>query len=377
MSCGSPHTASTAAAADTLQAPSRHSSRPEQRAVKPHDKGCSALGSHVAAAGADEGSSHAATSTRAPAELGAERRMGVEAQAEESVMEAKDAEAEGKKAKPRSALPGICHHGRQRTRCKECDGSGVCEHQRLRHYCKQCGGSGICAHGRRKSDCKECRGSSICEHGKQKRQCRECLAAFGACEHGKAKNRYCKQCGNMPVSSQSSRAKPTFHTTFTKINHSANDEHVVVAACAAAAAPVPEFAAALAAAAPLMDAMQLNQMLQSRLPLAGFGLPSAAPLNPMLMTSLLPVPLAMQAQESFNLNLLLARAHYASLSQQQALQQARYLLQQQPLAPLTVLAPGPSLGLLLGQRFAQPPGQQLQQPTSASQLAANAFAPFR
>jgi len=63
--------------------------------------------------------------------------------------------------------------------------------------------------------------------------------------------------------------------------------------------------------------------------------------------------------------------------QQQALQQARYLLQQQPLAPLTVLAPGPSLGLLLGQRFAQPPGQQLQQPTSASQLAANAFAPFR
>jgi hypothetical protein len=126
-----------------------------------------------------------------------------------------------------------------------------------------------------------------------------------------------------------------------------------------------------------MDAIQLNQMLQSRLPLASFGLLSAAPLNPMLMTPLLPVPLAMQAQESFNLNLLLARAHYASLSQQQALQQARYLLQQQPLAPLTVLAPGPSLGLLLGQRFAQPPGQQLQQPTSASQLAANAFAPFR
>ena len=356
MSCGSPHTASTAAAADTLQAPSRHSSRPEQRAVKPHDKGCSALGLHVAAAGADEGSSHAATSTRAPAELGAERRMGVEAQAEESVMEAKDAEAEGKKAKPRSALPGICHHGRQRTRCKECDGSGVCEHQRLRHYCKQCGGSGICAHGRRKSDCKECRGSSICEHGKQKRQCRECLEAYGACEHGKAKNRYCKQCGNTGVRRYGVNA---------------------VAACAAAAAPAPEFAAALPAAAPLMDAMQLNQMLQSRLPLAGFGLPSAAPLNPVLMTSLLPVPLAMQAQESFNLNLLLARAHYASLSQQQALQQARYLLQQQPLAPLTVLAPGPSLGLLLGQRFAQPPGQQLQQPTSASQLAANAFAPFR
>lgn len=125
--------------------------------------------------------------------------------------------------------------------------------------------------------------------------------------------------------------------------------------------------------------MQLNHMLQSRLALAGFGLPSAAAFNPMLMTSLLPVPLAMQAQQSFDLNLLLARANFASLSQQQALQQARYLLQQQPqpLAPLTVLAPGPSLGPLLDQRFVQLPGQQPQQPSSASQLAANAFAPFR
>ena len=362
MSCGSPHTASTAAAAAPLQAPSRHSSRPEQRAVKPHDKGGSALGLHVAAAGADEGSSHAATSTPAPAELGAERRMGVEAQAEESVKEAKEAEAKGKKAKPRSALPGICHHGRQRTRCKDCDGSGVCEHQRLRHYCKQCGGSGICAHGRRKSDCKGCRGSSICEHGKQKRQCRECLAAYGACEHGKARNRYCKQCGNTGVGRYGARAAQA---------------HNAVAACAAAAAPAVEFAAASPAAAPLMDAMQLNHMLQSRLALAGFGLPSAAAFNPMLMTSLLPVPLAMQAQQSFDLNLLLARANFASLSQQQALQQARYLLQQQPLAPLTVLAPGPSLGPLLDQRFVPLPGQQPQQTSSASQLAANAFAPFR
>ena len=153
--------------------------------------------------------------------------------------------------------------------------------------------------------------------------------------------------------------------------------HNAVAACAAAAEPAAAFAAALPAAAPLMDAMQLNQMLQSRLALAGFGLPSAAAFNPMLMTSLLPVPLAVQAQQSFDLNLLLARANFASLSQQQALQQARYLLQQQPLAPLTVLAPGPSLGPLLDQRFVQLPGQQQQQPSSASQLAANAFAPFR
>ena len=63
-------------------------------------------------------------------------------------------EARAKKPKRCNGLPGICEHGRQRSRCKECDGSGVCEHRRLRHYCKQCGGSGICEHGRRKSDCK-------------------------------------------------------------------------------------------------------------------------------------------------------------------------------------------------------------------------------
>jgi hypothetical protein len=289
------------------------------------------------------------------------------------VNEAKDAEAQVKKSKPRSALPGICQHGRQRSRCKECDGSGVCEHQRLRHYCKQCGGSAICMHGRRKSDCKECRGSSICEHGKQKRQCRECLAVYGACEHGKAKNRYCKKCGNTDARHYGARAAQA---------------HNAAVASTPAAAPALEPAAAFPAAAPLVDAVQLNQMLQPRVPgWAGFGLPSAAALNPLLMTSLLPAPYtAMQAQQSFNLNLLLARANYASLSQQQTLQQARYLLQQQPLAPFTVLAPGPSLSPLLGQCFAQPPGQQqlllqqlqqLQQPSSASQLAANAFAPYR
>jgi hypothetical protein len=298
-----------------------------------------------------------------------ERLLGAEAQGEDptrarAVIEAKDAQAQVKKSKPRSALPGICHHGRQRTRCKECDGSGICEHQKLRHYCKQCGGSGICEHGRRKSDCKECRGSSICEHGKQKRQCRQCLAVHGACEHGKAKNRYCKLCGNTEVRKISARAAQA---------------HNAAAASTRAAAPAPELAAAFPAAAPLEDAVQLNQMLQPRVPgWAGFGQPSAAALNPLLMTSLLPVPFtAMQAQQSFNLNLLLARANCASLSQQQMLQQVRYVLQQQPLGPFTVLAPGPSLSPLLGQCFAQPPGQQLQQLSSASQLAANDFVPYR
>jgi hypothetical protein len=117
-------------------------------------------------------------------------------------------EASARKPNIRRGLPGICEHGRQRSRCKECDGSGVCEHRKLRHYCKICCGSGICAHGRRKSDCKHCRGSSICEHGKQKRQCKECLAAYGACGHGKAKNRHCRLCGTDPPPSQSARARP-------------------------------------------------------------------------------------------------------------------------------------------------------------------------
>ena len=61
---------------------------------------------------------------------------------------------------------GICEHGRQREKCKECGGSGLCEHGRERSQCKECGGSGICEHGRVRSKCKECGGSGICEHGR-------------------------------------------------------------------------------------------------------------------------------------------------------------------------------------------------------------------
>ena len=41
--------------------------------------------------------------------------------------------------------PGICEHGRQRSRCKECGGSSICEHGRQRRKCKECGGSGASA----------------------------------------------------------------------------------------------------------------------------------------------------------------------------------------------------------------------------------------
>ena len=362
----SPDTAASVAAVAAAAAPltaTRESSRPEQRAVKPGDEGCDALGLHAAAAGADKATPHASTSTRATAEPEVERPPGDEAKAQSTQASADSAaqEAGGKGSKPRSTLPGICRHGRQRTRCKECDGSSFCEHHRLRHYCKQCGGSAICAHGRRKSDCKDCQGSSICEHGKQKRQCRECLAAYGACEHGKAKNRYCKQCGN---------------TAVRKYGGHAVQARDAIAAVVPAAAPAAEFAAAVAAAVPRVDGMQFNHMMRPHIPFAGYGLPSAASLNPLLPMPLLHAPLDIQSQPSFNLHLMLARANYASLAQQQSLQQARYLLQPPPLGPFHVLAPGLTPSPLLGQPLVQPLGQ-LQLPACASHLLANSFALFR
>jgi hypothetical protein len=116
--------------------------------------------------------------------------------------------------------------------------------------------------------------------------------------------------------------------------------------------------------------MRFNEIAQPHIPFAGFGLPSALPLSPLLPTPLLPAPLDIQAQPSFNLHLMLARANYASLAQQQSLQHARYLL-----GPFNVLAPGLSFSPfpfhsheLLG---------HLQLPISALQLTANAFTPNR
>ena len=49
-----------------------------------------------------------------------------------------------------------CPHGRQRSRCRECDGVGICDHNRLRFQCYQCGGTSICAHGRHRHACWDC-----------------------------------------------------------------------------------------------------------------------------------------------------------------------------------------------------------------------------
>jgi len=239
---------------------------------------------HADAAAAAQDAGFAAASTRASADQDIEPPPREEADAEESTRakpEEGTQEARDDNPKPRQSLPGICEHGRQRSRCKECDGSGVCEHQKLRHYCKQCGGSGICKHGRRKSDCKQCKGSNICEHGRQKRQCSECVAAYGACEHGKAKNRYCRQCKFKPVPSQSACATKCIYVY--DAPPAAASEHEFAIDTSAAALPAPQ-----------TDVMQYNQMLQqliSGIPSPFYALPSAASIHAMPMMPMLPVPL--------------------------------------------------------------------------------------
>jgi len=293
-------------------------------------------------------------------------------------------EARAKKPKRCNGLPGICEHGRQRSRCKECDGSGVCEHRRLRHYCKQCGGSGICEHGRRKSDCKLCRGGSICEHDRQKRQCRECLAVYGACVHGKARNRYCRQCGDKPFPSQSARARPTF---FASAGGKAVSALQVCDAMAAAAPqatlnqllPACKIAHDISAAisAPHSgDVAQLSAILQRNIALPMYGLPQTAlvSMNPLLMMPVLPAHLALQGQQSCNLDmsLLMAQANHASFVQQLNLQRARHLLQQRSFDNLNALTSGPPVGQAFDQLMGVPLGP-LQQLTNASRRDANVF----
>ena len=87
----------------------------------------------------------------------------------------------------------ICEHGRIRTQCKECGGSEICEHNRIRSTCKECGGGSICEHNRIRSSCKECGGGSICEHGRRRTRCKEC-GGGSICEHGRRRSR-CNECG--------------------------------------------------------------------------------------------------------------------------------------------------------------------------------------
>jgi hypothetical protein len=90
-----------------------------------------------------------------------------------------------------------CEHGRQKSYCKECDGSQICEHERIKSSCKECGGSQICKHGRQKIFCKECCGSQICEHGKRKTECKDC-GGISICIHKRNKSE-CKECGGSKI----------------------------------------------------------------------------------------------------------------------------------------------------------------------------------
>ena len=67
-----------------------------------------------------------------------------------------------------------CDHGRERRKCKECDGDSICKHQRQRSQCKECDGASICKHKKRRTRCKDCDGISICIHQRQRSDCKEC-----------------------------------------------------------------------------------------------------------------------------------------------------------------------------------------------------------
>jgi hypothetical protein len=74
----------------------------------------------------------------------------------------------------------VCMHGRQKSRCKECNGRAYREHRVAKARCTLgCGGSSVCI---RKEYCKEgCAGSSICGHGTHKWKCSK-----------KGENKYCQ-----------------------------------------------------------------------------------------------------------------------------------------------------------------------------------------
>ena len=56
---------------------------------------------------------------------------------------------------------GLCDHGKQRSRCKDCGGSSICEHNRIRTTCVECGGQPYkrrqCMHMKRADKCSDCR----------------------------------------------------------------------------------------------------------------------------------------------------------------------------------------------------------------------------
>ena len=50
----------------------------------------------------------------------------------------------------------MCPHGRERYRCRDCNGAGICKHGRLRSQCRDCGGGSICEHGTLRCKCRIC-----------------------------------------------------------------------------------------------------------------------------------------------------------------------------------------------------------------------------
>jgi len=115
----------------------------------------------------------------------------------------------------------ICIHQKRRSRCKECDGGSICIHQRVRTACKECDGVSICIHKRQRSACKECDGGSICKHQKRRSRCKECDGG-SICIHQRVRTA-CKECSPQMVIIKLIRqqVRRCFNiSTLQKINHS-------------------------------------------------------------------------------------------------------------------------------------------------------------
>jgi hypothetical protein len=174
-------------------------------------------------------------------------------------------------------------------------------------------------------------------------------------------------------------------------------------ASAAVAPPVAGPAAAVfdrlsSAAVPHLSLLHLpcNSIIQPRIPLQCFGLPSAAPASPMLMPTMLPalpMPSLMLSQQGLDprLSVMLAQANYSSVSQQyDNMQAVRYLQQQLSFGSLSsALMSDSALGFALARPFVgqfhsdplrhllnQSALGLLQLPVQAQQLAVNLLGHF-
>ena len=60
----------------------------------------------------------------------------------------------GKQCKECINIKKYCPHGKQKHRCKECNGSSICIHEKEKYRCKECNGSQICPHEKFKQACR-------------------------------------------------------------------------------------------------------------------------------------------------------------------------------------------------------------------------------